>query len=96
MKFGVAMFATDYAVRPDDFARACEERGYHRHSRPHLGADGFDRPHDLARERRRGRARSQRAHPRALALRRPRVPLQTGEAVRGGKLSRRSPVSFGP
>ncbi|MGE0682552.1 MAG: LLM class F420-dependent oxidoreductase [Candidatus Binatia bacterium] len=28
MKFGVAMFATDYAVRPDDFARACEERGF--------------------------------------------------------------------
>jgi probable F420-dependent oxidoreductase len=28
MKFGVAMFATDYAIRPDDFARACEERGF--------------------------------------------------------------------
>ena len=28
MKFGVAMFATDYAIRPDDLARACEERGF--------------------------------------------------------------------
>jgi probable F420-dependent oxidoreductase len=28
MKFGVAMFATDYAIRPDDFARACEERRF--------------------------------------------------------------------
>jgi hypothetical protein len=28
MKLGVAMFATDYAIRPDDFARACEERGF--------------------------------------------------------------------
>lgn len=28
MKFGVAMFATDYAIRPDEFARACEERGF--------------------------------------------------------------------
>ncbi len=28
MKFGVAMFATDYAIRPDDFARACEDRGF--------------------------------------------------------------------
>ena len=28
MKFGVAIFATDYAIRPDDFARACEERGF--------------------------------------------------------------------
>src|SRR2546423_10359334 len=24
--------------------RAREQRGYHRHSRPHLSADGFDRP----------------------------------------------------
>src|SRR5215470_16125612 len=28
MKLGVAMFATDYAIRPDEFARACEERGF--------------------------------------------------------------------
>lgn len=28
MKFGVLMFATDYAIRPDDLARACEERGF--------------------------------------------------------------------
>jgi alkanesulfonate monooxygenase SsuD/methylene tetrahydromethanopterin reductase-like flavin-dependent oxidoreductase (luciferase family) len=28
MKFGVAMFATDYAIRPDDFARECEARGF--------------------------------------------------------------------
>jgi hypothetical protein len=28
MKFGVAMFATDYAIRPDDLARACEGRGF--------------------------------------------------------------------
>ncbi len=28
MKFGVAIFATDYAIRPDDFARACEARGF--------------------------------------------------------------------
>lgn len=28
MKFGVAMFATDYAIRPDDLARECEARGF--------------------------------------------------------------------
>src|SRR6266704_4337907 len=28
MKLGVTMFATDYAMRPDEFARACEERGF--------------------------------------------------------------------
>ena len=28
MDFGIAMFATDYAVRPDDLARAVEERGF--------------------------------------------------------------------
>ena len=28
MHFGVAMFATDYAMRPDDLARALEERGF--------------------------------------------------------------------
>lgn len=28
MKFGVLMFATDYAMRPDDLARAAEERGF--------------------------------------------------------------------
>ncbi len=28
MDFGVFMFATDYAMRPDDFARAVEERGF--------------------------------------------------------------------
>ena len=28
MKFGVAMFATDYAIRPDDLARECEGRGF--------------------------------------------------------------------
>ena len=28
MKLGVTMFATDYAIRPDEFARACEERGF--------------------------------------------------------------------
>ncbi|MGE0821698.1 MAG: LLM class F420-dependent oxidoreductase [Candidatus Binatia bacterium] len=28
MKFGVTMFATDYAMRPDDLAIACEERGF--------------------------------------------------------------------
>ncbi len=28
MRFGVAMFATDYAMRPDDLARALEERGF--------------------------------------------------------------------
>jgi probable F420-dependent oxidoreductase len=28
MKLGVTMFATDYAMRPDDLARACEERGF--------------------------------------------------------------------
>jgi probable F420-dependent oxidoreductase len=28
MKLGVAVFATDYTVRPDEFARACEERGF--------------------------------------------------------------------
>ncbi len=28
MLFGVAMFATDYAIRPDDLARALEERGF--------------------------------------------------------------------
>jgi probable F420-dependent oxidoreductase len=27
MKYGVFMFATDYAIRPDDLARAVEERG---------------------------------------------------------------------
>src|SRR5512143_2164356 len=28
MDFGVTMFATDYAMRPDDLARAVEERGF--------------------------------------------------------------------
>jgi probable F420-dependent oxidoreductase len=28
MKFGVTMFATEYAIRPDDLARALEERGF--------------------------------------------------------------------
>src|SRR5919198_2252326 len=28
MKLGVSIFATDYAMRPDEFARACEERGF--------------------------------------------------------------------
>src|SRR5215470_1239338 len=28
MKFGVAMFATDYAIRPDDLAREAETRGF--------------------------------------------------------------------
>ena len=28
MKFGVAMFATEYAIRPEDLARALEERGF--------------------------------------------------------------------
>jgi probable F420-dependent oxidoreductase len=28
MKLGITMFATDYAIRPDDLARACEERGF--------------------------------------------------------------------
>ena len=28
MKFGVLMFATDYAIRPDQLARAVEERGF--------------------------------------------------------------------
>ena len=28
MLFGVAMFATDYAIRPDDLACALEARGF--------------------------------------------------------------------
>jgi probable F420-dependent oxidoreductase len=28
MKYGVAMFPTDYSIRPDDLARAAEERGF--------------------------------------------------------------------
>ncbi len=28
MKYGIVMFATDYAIRPDDFAKACEDRGF--------------------------------------------------------------------
>ncbi len=28
MKLAIEMFATDYAIRPDDLARACEERGF--------------------------------------------------------------------
>src|SRR6266404_1399695 len=28
MKLGITIFATDYAMRPDDFAQACEERGF--------------------------------------------------------------------
>ena len=28
MKLGITMFATDYAMRPDDLAQACEERGF--------------------------------------------------------------------
>src|SRR5262245_50607446 len=28
MKLGVSMFATDYAIRPDELARACEQRGF--------------------------------------------------------------------
>ena len=28
MDFGVYMFPTDYAIRPDDLAKAVEERGF--------------------------------------------------------------------
>ena len=28
MKIGAVMFATDYAIRPDDFAKECEDRGF--------------------------------------------------------------------
>ena len=28
MKFGVLIFATDYSILPNDFARACEDRGF--------------------------------------------------------------------
>ena len=28
MKYGVAIFPTDYAIRPDELARATEERGF--------------------------------------------------------------------
>src|SRR5215468_1613102 len=28
MHYGIVMFATDYAIRPDDLARAVEERGF--------------------------------------------------------------------
>ena len=28
MKLGIEMFATGYAIRPDELARACEERGF--------------------------------------------------------------------
>ncbi len=28
MKLGIEMFATDYSLRPDDLAVACEERGF--------------------------------------------------------------------
>ncbi|MCW5891109.1 MAG: LLM class F420-dependent oxidoreductase [bacterium] len=28
MDLGVVIFPTDYSIRPDDFARACEERGF--------------------------------------------------------------------
>lgn len=28
MKIGITMFATDYSIRPDDLAKACEERGF--------------------------------------------------------------------
>jgi alkanesulfonate monooxygenase SsuD/methylene tetrahydromethanopterin reductase-like flavin-dependent oxidoreductase (luciferase family) len=28
MKLGLLMFATDYAIRPHELARACEERGF--------------------------------------------------------------------
>jgi probable F420-dependent oxidoreductase len=28
MTFGVSLFATDYSIRPDEFARAAEERGF--------------------------------------------------------------------
>ncbi|MBI3796969.1 MAG: LLM class flavin-dependent oxidoreductase [Deltaproteobacteria bacterium] len=28
MKLGIEMFATDFAIRPDELARACEERGF--------------------------------------------------------------------
>ncbi len=28
MKFGLTLFPTDYSIRPDDFARAAEERGF--------------------------------------------------------------------
>jgi probable F420-dependent oxidoreductase len=28
MQLGIEMFATDYAMRPDELARACEERGF--------------------------------------------------------------------
>src|SRR5512147_796312 len=28
MKLGITIFATDYAMRPDDLAQACEERGF--------------------------------------------------------------------
>ena len=28
MKFGTMLYSTDYAMRPDEFAVACEERGF--------------------------------------------------------------------
>ena len=28
MKYGVAIFPTDYAIRPDEVARATEQRGF--------------------------------------------------------------------
>ena len=28
MNFGIVMFATDYAIRPDEIAKACEDRGF--------------------------------------------------------------------
>ncbi|MFP6780128.1 MAG: TIGR03619 family F420-dependent LLM class oxidoreductase, partial [Gammaproteobacteria bacterium] len=28
MKFGTMLYSTDYAMRPDEFAAACEERGF--------------------------------------------------------------------
>ena len=28
MHLGIEMFATDYAIRPEELARACEERGF--------------------------------------------------------------------
>lgn len=28
MKFGIVMFATDYAIRPDEIAKECEDRGF--------------------------------------------------------------------
>jgi hypothetical protein len=34
MLIGAAIFATDYAMRPDELARELEQRGYHRGKTP--------------------------------------------------------------